>query len=129
MVTVEISHAVLTRDVLPVGAAWQGDGLGERLSGVDLKQDKRKLTVSLTFCHSSVTRSQWEGGGNCSGYVGKQRRRVACLKWRVSALNGCLAGEIGEIWDCGVVVPPAEVFVFFKICFCGVKTEGFISNV
>lgn len=49
LVAVEISHAVLARDVLPVGAARQRDGLGERLPGVDLEETRRRLYKRLSL--------------------------------------------------------------------------------
>lgn len=54
LVAVEISHAVLARDVLPVGAARQRDGLGERLPGVDLEETgKEALQAAVTSCQSA----------------------------------------------------------------------------
>lgn len=48
METVEVSHAALTRDVLPIGAARQRDGRGERFSRVDLKHTETTHSPSLS---------------------------------------------------------------------------------
>lgn len=63
LVAVEISHAVLARDVLPVGAARQRDGLGERLPGVDLEETRRGGFTS--GCHFLPVGALAAGGGRC----------------------------------------------------------------
>lgn len=63
LVAVEISHAVLARDVLPVGAARQRDGLGERLPGVDLEETRRGGFTS--GCHFLTVSRLAAGGGRC----------------------------------------------------------------
>lgn len=91
--TAEISHAVLTRDVLPVCAARQGDGLGQPLSGVVLKQTE----TSRSVFHFFVTPPR---RGN--------RRAVSAAFW----LNSMFA-----IWDYGSGVIKCCSFVCFLLLF------------